>query len=224
MKTHRAPFFVAMLAAGSLVSVATAQTDQETVQTRGPIRLSPIAALVAPGKADGRHWDGTGRLAPELLDTMRSLIGLRAREGGLSTLFSAAAEDPRAAIATVLPGAVRVFDSAITAPDVYLIVRRNGSRVIRTPVVHELRPTWGIAWSRAIRLGANDVLEVQAIDEDAAFDDHIGTCTSRGTPSMSRAGYMSAASFTCHGQLLGIAIMVRPEQGDPFRSTPTASH
>ena len=170
----------------------------------GPLQVFVTAGLIAPGKSDGRPWDGTGSLPPDvaraavrgLLPSARhALLGLMPGAGGLPALTA------------VAPEVAALMNGAYAAPDVRVVVSLNGRPLGSTGVAQDtLAPTWagGPVDVGVIPEGA--FLEFRAIDTDLMFDDDIGVCTVTGAPPLDAEGYVAAAAYRCSGQLWGLAV------------------
>jgi hypothetical protein len=186
----------------------------DLVRYRGKVRLALTAASVAPGKEDGRPWDGPGQLPPLVVD------GLRAPRprGILDTLFGQLTRGAALnAVVQLLPWTANAFTTSLAAPDVQVELSLNGRLLARSTMVgNSFFPTWSDVYTGPVTIGEFDHLEIKAVDRDLMFHDQIGVCTSQGMPWVdSHHGYATAQTFQCLGQLWAVALRVMPaESGD----------
>ncbi len=81
----------------------------------------------------------------------------------------------------------RTWDSD-GAPDLYVVITRDGSEVYRSPVVSDsLRPTWSNAGEN-LRTPAGARWRVELWDEDGVVDDPVGSQEFVGVPSSALDG------------------------------------
>lgn len=181
----------------------------DLVRYRGPVRLALTAVSVAPGKEDGRPWDGLGQLPPLVVEGLRTP---RPR-GFLGSVFRELSHGGAlSAIVNLLPWTANAFVSSTAAPDVQVDILLNGQLLTRsTTVSNSFFPTWADVYTRPIVITDFDQIELKAIDRDIAFHDQIGVCTSQGLPWVdSHHGYASEQTFQCYGQLWAVALRVIP--------------
>lgn len=172
----------------------------------GPLQVFVTAGLIAPGKSDGRPWDGTGTLPPAvaraavrgLAPPLRhAMLGLMSSAGGLSALTA------------VAPEVASLMNGAYVAPDVRVTVSLNGRPLGGTGVAQDtVAPTWVSAPVDVGAVPPEAFLEFRAIDADVMFDDDIGVCTITGAPSIDAEGYVVADAYRCSGQLWGLVVRV----------------
>ncbi|HRI50164.1 MAG TPA: hypothetical protein PLW65_08280 [Pseudomonadota bacterium] len=196
--------------------------QNDLVRYRGPVRLALTAASVAPGKEDGRPWDGLGSLPPEVVD------GLRAPRprGFFGTLFRELSHGGAlSAIVSLLPWTANAFVDSIAAPDVQIEISVNGQLLTRSPIVrNSFLPTWAGVYTRPIVVSEFDHIELKAVDRDIAFHDQIGVCTSQGLPWVdSHHGYAAERTFQCYGQLWAVALRVIPAESGEVIADVTAA-
>lgn len=145
----------------------------------------------APGKSDGRPWDGTGSLP------RHALLGLMSGAGGLPALTA------------VAPEVVAVMNGAYAAPDVRVVVSLNGRTLGSTGVAQDsLTPTWVSSPVDVGVIPEGTFLEFRAIDADLMFDDDIGVCTVTSAPPLDAESYVVADAYRCSGQLWGLVVRV----------------
>lgn len=74
------------------------------------------------------------------------------------------------------------------APDLFVVIRRNGEEVYRTPVLsNTLRPQWSNA-AVTLTVNPNDALRVELLDDDGPVNDHLGLADFHGVPAEARDG------------------------------------
>lgn len=193
----------------------------DLVRYRGPVRLALTAVSVAPGKEDGRPWDGLGQLPTLVVEGLRS----QRPRGFLGSLFRELSHGGAlSAIVNLLPWTANAFISSTAAPDVQVDISLNGQLLTRSAVVrNSFFPTWSDVYTRPIVVTDFDQIELKAVDRDIAFHDQIGVCTSQGLPWVdSHHGYASEQTFQCYGQLWAVALRVIPVQaGDVIAEVAT---
>jgi hypothetical protein len=181
----------------------------DLVRYRGPVRLALTAVAVAPGKADGRPWDGPGQLPAQVVDGLRAPLS----RSLLGSVFGALSRGGVVgALVNLLPWTANAFISGMAAPDVQVELSLNGKLLARSAMVsNSFFPTWTDVYTGPLTLNDYDQIELKAIDRDVLFHDQIGVCTSQGMPWVdSHHGYASAQTFQCFGQLWAVALRVIP--------------
>jgi len=196
--------------------------SRDLVRYRGPVRLALTAVSVAPGKEDGRPWDGLGQLPPEVVEGLR----MPRTRGFFGTLFRELSHGGAlSAIVSLLPWSANAFVDSIAAPDVQVEISLNGQLLTRSPIVrNSFFPTWSGVYTRPIMVSDFDHIELKAVDRDIAFHDQIGVCTSQGMPWVdSHHGYASDQTFQCYGQLWAVALRVIPIESGVVMADVTAA-
>ena len=181
----------------------------DLVRYRGQVRLALTAVSVAPGKEDGRPWDGPGQLPPLVIEGLRTPVS----RSLLGTLFGELTRGGAlSAVVNLLPWTANAFTSSVAAPDVQVEVSLNGRLLARSAMVrNSFFPTWSDVYTGPISISDYDHIELKAIDRDLVFHDQIGVCTSQGMPWVdSQHGYATAQTFQCFGQLWAVALRVIP--------------
>jgi hypothetical protein len=199
----------------------------DLVRYRGPVRLALTAVSVAPGKEDGRPWDGLGQLPPEVVEGLRTP---RTR-GFFGTVFRELSHGGALdAIVSLLPWTAKAFVDSIAAPDVQVEISVNGQLLTRSPIVrNSFFPTWSGVYTRPILISDFDHIEYrndefEFLARDIAFHDQIGVCTSQGMPWVdSHHGYASEQTFQCYGQLWAVALRVIPSEPGTVTADVTAA-
>lgn len=186
----------------------------DLVRYRGQVRLALTAVSVAPGKEDGRPWDGPGQLPPLIVDGLRAPLS----RSVLGSLFGSLTRGSAlSAVVNLLPWTANAFTTSMAAPDVQVELSLNGRMLARSAMVgNSFFPTWSDVYTGPIVINEYDHLEIKAIDRDVMFHDQIGVCTSQGMPWVdSHHGYATAQTFQCFGQLWAVALRVIPvESGE----------
>lgn len=166
------------------------------------VRVSILGALIAPGKADGRTWDGPGRVDPDAMNRVVSSLARR---------------NPYAAAAGVVAS---LSMDALAKPDPYgyaQLFAPNAVSEVQLPLRYRdtFTPSWSDAEFSDVPLRNGVRIRVTLIDKDLAADDFIGTVelTRDDLRAALRAGnvYPVQVAAQSANQLLFVNISVAAE-------------
>jgi hypothetical protein len=195
--------FVTLVIASASCGGAAVQPADPT-QAPALVRIELHDAIIGPSKANGMPWDGTGgRIAAELAQGVAAAMSV-------SNPYTAAA----AALANLTA-------KGIEPPDVagWADIDRGAGWADRVTLLMNFRdsfnPSWGSAawdrvpWNHYVRL------RIFLVDQDAMFDDPIGTIELGWRPLSealaSGKNYPVRVDDQTHGQVLFVGISVAPE-------------
>jgi hypothetical protein len=170
-----------------VTSVSTAKA-----WTAEPSSVEIVGAYIAPAKANGNPWDGTGKVDTAPLKQAVNLVieGKTYRE--------------------VTKFAMELAIDKIKPPDVKGTVEIStdgGSTWKQVQKLPKVKQSYEPAWSEggfSVSGGDNLVVRISLVDVDAAFDDPIGKVLI--TSKQLRSAYAAGGDFT-----LGVATESKPE-------------